>query len=124
MRQPDIEIYLKDTDHQAVAAWLAQRLGEVTPWQPQGRTLKCQAGKIPITWLPKACGSWHSLLLESAETPWPDDLCCAREAYTALHTEVRCAAGGWQETADDESAAIWISISTRGEHPIQWASQG
>ncbi len=37
MRQPDIEIYLKDAEHAAVAAWLEQALG------PHGQTLKCTA---------------------------------------------------------------------------------
>ncbi|HHN1929579.1 TPA: hypothetical protein ACRNX9_005870, partial [Pseudomonas aeruginosa] len=39
MRQPDIEIYLKDAEHAAVAAWLEQALGPCGPWQEHGQTL-------------------------------------------------------------------------------------
>ncbi|MGH8352588.1 MAG: hypothetical protein ACRERY_03555, partial [Pseudomonas sp.] len=73
MRQPDIEIYLKDADHQAITTWLSEALGPCTPWQQKGQTFKCRANGIPVTWLPKAVGKWHSLLLESDATPWADD---------------------------------------------------
>ena len=42
MRQPDIEIYLKDAEHAAVAAWLEQALGPCGPWQERGQTLGSQ----------------------------------------------------------------------------------
>lgn len=71
MRQPDIEIYLKDADHTAIGEWLSNALGTCTPWQQKGQTYKCKAGDVPVTWLPKAVGKWHSLLLESDTTPSP-----------------------------------------------------
>ncbi|RMS45922.1 hypothetical protein ALP65_00396 [Pseudomonas aeruginosa] len=93
MRQPDIEIYLKDAEHAAVAAWLEQALGPCGPWQEHGQTLKCTArgehGAVRVTWLPKAVGKWHSLFLESDSTPWDDDLACARAAHAALGVEIR-----------------------------------
>ena len=38
MRQPDIEIYLKDADvdHKAIAAWLGAALGPCTDWVQRG----------------------------------------------------------------------------------------
>ena len=54
MRQPDIEIYLKDADHIAIANWLGEALGPCSPWQQKGQTFKCRAGNIPVVWLPKA----------------------------------------------------------------------
>ena len=73
MRQPDIEIYLKDADvdHKQIAEWLAQAIGPCSEWQQKGQTFKCKAGNIPVTWLPKAVGKWNSLYLESEQTPWP-----------------------------------------------------
>lgn len=64
MRQPDIEIYLKDADvdHKAIAAWLGAALGPCTDWVQRGQTYKCKAGDVPVTWLPKAVGKWNSLL--------------------------------------------------------------
>src|SRR3546814_18715234 len=79
MRQPDIEIYLRDASQEAVGKWLAQAIGSCSAWQQKGQTFKCSAAGIPVTWLPKAVGKWHCLLLESDATPWDDDLACARE---------------------------------------------
>lgn len=120
MRQPDIEIYLRDASQQAVTEWLEQAIGSCSPWQQKGKTFKCQAGEIPVTWLPKAVGKWHSLLMESSATPWEDDIACARAAYQALNVEIRCAPGGWQEEESVEDADRWISISERGEDEIIW----
>lgn len=121
MRQPDIEIYLKDADHDAVAAWLAQALGPCTEWQQKGQTFQCRAGDdIPVTWLPKAVGKWHSLYLESDATPWEDDLACAQAAYAALDVEIRCAPGSWEEDESDEQADQWLRISADGVQEITW----
>ena len=120
MRQPDIEIYLKDASQQAVSDWLAEAIGPCTPWQQKGKTFKCRAGEIPVTWLPKAVGKWHSLLLESDATPWADDIACARAAFAALGVPVRCAPGSWQEEEAEEEADRWISVSERGEEEILW----
>ena len=84
MRQPDIEIYIKDADQAAVSAWLEKALGPCSEWRAQGETFKCTAGSIPATWLPKAVGKWNSLFLDSDKTPWDDDVACARDACAAL----------------------------------------
>lgn len=120
MRQPDIEIYLRDAEHPAIATWLSAAIGPCSPWQQKGQTYKCMAGKIPVTWLPKAVGKWHSLLLESADTPWADDLECARAACAALGVEVRCAPGGWSEEESPEEADRWLRVSSDGVETITW----
>lgn len=120
MRQPDIEIYLKDADHRAIAAWLTDAIGPCSEWQSKGQTYKCLAGDVPVTWLPKAAGKWHSLYLESDATPWEDDLACARAAYAALNVEIRCATGGWQEEDSLEDADRWVRIADDGESEIVW----
>ena len=73
-----------------------------------------------MTWLPKAVGKWHCLLLESDATPWADDLACARAAHQALGVEIRCAPGGWQEEEAEEEADRWIRVSADGEEEIVW----
>lgn len=120
MQQPDIEIYLKDVDQQAVADWLGTAIGPCTSWQRKGQTFKCHAGEVPVTWLPNAVGKWHSLYLESAATPWADDLACARAAYAALGVQVRCAPGSWDENQGEEDADRWIRVDADGESEILW----
>lgn len=120
MRQPDIEIYLKDAEHALVTQWLEQSLHSPLVWQSAGQTLKTRAGSIPITWLPRAVGTWHCLLLESDATPWETDLACARAAFQALNVEIRCMPGSWQEEEGEEAADHWISVGPEGERDILW----
>ena len=42
MRQPDIEIYIKDADQAAVGAWLEKALGPCSEWRAQGETFRLQ----------------------------------------------------------------------------------
>ena len=120
MRQPDIEIYLKDASQQAVTDWLSEALGPCSEWQQRGQTFKCRAGDIPLTFLPKAVGKWHSLLLESDATPWADDVACAQAAFAALGVEVRCAPGGWSEEQGEENADLWIKVNAEGTQEFIW----
>jgi hypothetical protein len=120
MRQPDIEIYLKDAELPAVTAWLEQAIGPCTPWQTRGQTSRCRAGAIPVTWLPKAVGRWSSLLLESDQTPWEDDLTCAKAAFAALGVQVRCAPGSWSEEQGETDADRWLKVTAEGVSEIQW----
>ena len=120
MRQPDIEIYLKDASQQAVTDWLSEALGPCSAWQQRGQTFKCRAGDIPVTFLPKAVGKWHSLLLESDATPWADDVACAEAAFAALGVEVRCAPGGWSEEQGEENADLWIKVNAEGTQEFIW----
>jgi hypothetical protein len=122
MQQPDIEIYLKDADvdHRAITAWLTGALGPCTPWVQKGQVWKCMAAQVPVTWVPMAVGKWNSLYLESAQTPWVDDLACARAAHLALGVEVRCAPGGWVEEEGEDDADRWIRVSADGEQEITW----
>ena len=124
MRQPDIEIYLKDADQPAITEWLSQALGTCSEWRQQGQTYKCtvdyQGTVIPVTWLPKAVGKWNSLLLESDATPWEDDLACAKAAAAALDVQVRCAPGSWEEEQGEEDADRWIKVTSAGIEEIIW----
>ena len=124
MRQPDIEIYLKDADvdHKAIAAWLGAALGPCTDWVQKGQTYKCKAGSVPVTWLPKAVGKWNSLYLESDQTPWDDDIACARAmganslaVATGRHVLSELAAHRPTALLPDlvDAAAFWRIIESR-----------
>ena len=121
MRQPDIEIYLKEAvTYKDVEAWLANVLGPCTDWKKKGETWKCTAGDVPVTWMPKAVGKWNSLYLDSDQTPWEDDIACAKAAFAALNIEVRCAPGSWAEEQGEADADRWVRISADGEEEITW----
>ena len=114
MRQPDIEIYVKDLDRSLIEAWLSSALGAPCQWQEKGRVSRCECAGIPIVWFEKAVGKWHSLLLESANTPWADDTQCAQAVAAALNIQVRCAPGSWQEAEGDTQADNWLSVHPDG----------
>lgn len=121
MRQPDIEIYVKDIDRTAITAWLETALNATCTWQEKGRVSRCECAGIPVVWFEKAVGKWHSLLLESANTPWADDTECALAAAAALQTNVRCAPGSWQEADGDSNVDQWLSTSADGSvESIVW----
>ena len=103
-----------------VAQWLGEALGPCSDWQQKGQTFKCKAGDVPVTWLPKAVGKWHSLLLESDSSPWATDRDCAEAACAALGVEVRCAIGGWSEDESDEAADRWLRVTSEGVSEITW----
>ena len=120
MRQPDIEIYVKECDMTAIAEWLSQAIGPCTPWQKRGQMQRCQAGGINVTWTNKAVGSWHSLWLDSDQTPWATDTECAQAAFAALGVEIRCAPSGWDEEEDMEQADRWLKVTSEGVEEIVW----
>ncbi|MFP3517328.1 hypothetical protein SB766_14145 [Pseudomonas sp. SIMBA_077] len=121
MRQPDIEIYLKEAvTYKDVAEWLSTVLGTCSQWTQKGQVWKCTAGNVPVTWMPKAVGKWNSLFLDSDQTPWDDDIACARDAFKALNVEVRCAPGSWEEAQGEDDADRWIRVSADGEEEITW----
>ncbi|MDY7218678.1 hypothetical protein TOI97_03700 [Denitrificimonas sp. JX-1] len=112
MRQPDIEIYVKDSDRSTVSLWLATALNmPVCTWLEKGRVSRCQYGDIPAVWFEHAVGKWHSLLLESENTPWATDLECAQAAAAYLQVQVRCATGSWQEADGEEDADRWLQVN-------------
>lgn len=124
MKQPDIEIYLKNIELTTITQWLQNCLGECSAWQLKGNTYQCytQERQIPISFYPKAVGNWHCLYFASNATPWPDDLACAKAANRHLNIEVRCAPNGWTEEIDEsvEQADRWLSVNQQQITEITW----
>ena len=121
MRQPDIEIYIKESHREAISAWLTAALGASCEWQQKGRVSRCICAGIPVVWFENAVGKWHSLLLESNHTPWLDDAQCAQAAAAHLQVNVRCAPGSWQEADGDTDVDRWLQVSADGSlETITW----
>lgn len=120
-RYPDIEIYLKRIDSDAISRWLQQRFEQCSPLHQQGTSSHYRIAHGPhcisVLVVEKAQGIFTSLAFDSDQTPWPTDLDCAREAAVYFDCEVRCNASGWQEGDDPDE---WLSISAEGEKLISW----
>ncbi|QCF26449.1 hypothetical protein [Hydrocarboniclastica marina] len=120
----DIEIYLKDPDPAAVQDWLERHFDRVqlsVSGNGKAHTghAELKGRSVPVKLFLKAVGQYASLLFDGPDTPWDDDLSCARDAHSSLGVEVRCAADAWHE-GEDMHDELWWSLSEKGERQIQW----
>jgi hypothetical protein len=121
-KQPDIEIYVREASVADIRAWLEKKLGALVDEPSRGTMSKfvvdIDGSKVPVRITTAAPGkAWTSVWLDSPDTPWADDLACARDCFAALGKEVRCATGGWNEDDDPDA---FIKINADGETPISW----
>lgn len=122
--QPDIEIYVLSCPTDRITSWLNKRFSIVSTTTPSDLctkvTLIHEEKHIPVTILEQAAGKrFTSIWFDSANTPWKDDITCAREAFEALTCEVRCNFQGWEEEGDQDPDQWW-KISSHGEGPFIW----
>lgn len=120
---PDIEIYIKKPDPEEIVAWLQQALGETT-YHGTVKTglhhysVQYQDKALPVMIFPKAAGkAYTSVWFDTPDTPWQDDLDCAKAAADFLKTEVRCTRGGWSESQDPDE---WLKVTDQGVEEIIW----
>lgn len=125
MRQPDIEIYLREDHLDNFFQWLNQHIGvlHLDPWSGATRRGTLQNGQtpIPLMIVRKAAGKWASVWFISEYTPWSTDLECARAIAAGLQVEVRCSVGTWEESQGDADADRWMKVTATEEDEFVWA---
>ncbi|WP_100641107.1 hypothetical protein [Marinobacter salexigens] len=121
----DLEIYIRDLEAGAVARWLESHVEQLELDDSNiTSVIKGTAffsdSFLKITLYPQAFGKrFTSLLIEGERLPWNSDLECARSAWRALESEVRCSPGEWKEgeaIGDDK----WWRLDDRGEQLAVW----
>jgi len=117
---PDIEIYLKRPDLDAIRQWLDERLGIRDEFaRGEARVFLLGEAALECVVIENAVrGGYTSVWFRSAQTPWPDDRSCAVEAHERFGIEVRCSAGPWED-GDDEDGN-WIRLTDQGEQRANW----
>lgn len=126
MRQPDIEIYLRDDHLDALLDWLDSKVGTLALQAPAGQTQRGVLGTanpIPLMIVRKASGKWASIWFESPDTPWATDAECARAVHAGIGQEVRCSVGGWTESDGEADADRWLKVNADGETEFVWAQK-
>ncbi len=121
----DLEIYIRDLKPGAVFGWLEGQLDQLQlddsdVASVMKGTAVYDGAKLRITLYPGAFGKrFTSLLLEGDRLPWGSDLECARSAWRAVETEIRCSPGDWKEgePVDEDK---WWRLDHRGEHQVVW----
>lgn len=124
-RFPDIEIYLMKPDPQAVRQWLEQSLSgqveELTSGAGHRHWRVTQAARVMDIFLNEnAEKNFASLWIKQNDTPWNNDLDCARSAHQALGCEIRCSDSGWQESEGENGDGGWIKLIRGEEKPLRW----
>lgn len=120
-RFPDIEVYVKGVDIDALLGWLHDTVqATLTPagkghWRGEGQGENGAA--IPCMIMEKAADGFTSLSLDSDATPWPRDIDCARALHAALGGEVRCSPGGWLPGEEPE---CYICLKKGEESTLIW----
>lgn len=117
-RFPDIEIYLMKASADDVLRWLKQHISPLKEHSTeQGR--HWVANNMDIFFHEQAEKNFSSLWFKQNQTPWNNDLECARSAHHALGCEVRCTDSSWQEDAE-HSQGGWIKIIRGQEKAFTW----
>ena len=119
---PDIEIYLLNCTREDIESWLTSRFEAFQTGKHHypiyNYSIHHHGHDIPVMLVENAAEKrFTSLWFNSAETPWPTDQACAEEVFAALHCEVRCAPGGWQEGDEPD---LWWRVNAQGEGLITW----
>lgn len=129
MKQPDIEIYIKNTNADEIREWLSQQFQSISfdtlndEAIEQGRLIKGSVKidtDIPVVITPKAAGkAFTSVWFQSEKTPWQDDLNCA-ESFIAMHSrEIRCSASSWTEE-EGENEEKWWCLEGEQKRLVRW----
>jgi len=121
----DLEIYVDNSDVEAITAWLGNALPhfEVTRSSKKGCKFRCgQTGLVASGMVVLNAGrtGFTSVWIDSKDTPWADDVEMGRSAFSALNSEVRCVESAWSNGDDPDQ---WLQINAQGEHVIQWVTE-
>ncbi len=114
---PDIEVYVKGKSEEELVEWLTTALGTAEyQGKKQGGLLHYQVSyqdkQLPVLIMPAVVGkAWNSLWFDTPDTPWEDDLSCAKQIAKELETEVRCIRSGWDEEQDPDE---WLKVLSDG----------
>lgn len=118
---PDIEVYIRSVETSTLLAWLAETLSatlqQTGPQSWHGKGVGHDGAEIPCLLIERAMGGFTSLWFDSAATPWPRDIDCARALHTALGGEVRCSPGGW---LPGEEPDTFVKLINGVESTIEW----
>ena len=123
VKQPDIEIYVKDISFNDIQTWLTNIFEPVTLPSFNGKPVSTNVGaspKIPVMITPNAAGkAFTSIWFQSDQTPWKNDEECAISFLAVNDTEVRCSAYSWLE-GEEEYSEQWLCITRNEKRLIQW----
>jgi hypothetical protein len=121
--QTDIEIYIQGATLDDVEQWLSGVFEVLDLERQHAGTMRGSVAldesteRCELLVLEKAVKGFTSVWFKQNQTPWDDDLECARSAWHAMQRQVRACAGGWRE---GEEADLFHRIDSSGESTQPW----
>ena len=118
---PDIEIYVKRVELDAVRTWLSKHF-EITNSKntregvvfdlknPAKEAFQCVVAENVVK------GGFASIWFKKNVTQWHTDRDCAIDAYAYFQLEVRCSTGGWE--GEDEGG--WFRFVDDDIKTVNW----
>lgn len=122
--QTDIEIYLLSCSTENIMAWLEEEFVLIKKNEISKLCSKVivnsNGSDIEVTILKQAAGKrFTSVWFDSDQTPWKNDIDCAKQAFKSLNCEVRCNLQTWEEGGEQDPDQWW-QINAHGEGPFIW----
>lgn len=114
---PDIEIYIKRPNLDALIAWIEISIGPSSHSTRGTTTQIAFPDKTSCIIVENAVkGGYTSVWFKSSRTPWATDRDCALAAWLHFQIETRCSSGGWNGL--DEQG--WLRFTDAGEAIVNW----
>jgi len=122
MQQPDVEVYIKTNDLDAIESWLQSQFEQWQKTSERPKHLQFSGAyngePIPVHLMEKTPSkAFTCLWIDSAHSPWQDDRSLAQQLFAALQKEVRFTLGSW---ASEQEPDAWQAINDQGETSITW----
>ncbi|MGB2390048.1 MAG: hypothetical protein ACPH77_03580 [Pseudomonadales bacterium] len=122
-RYPDLEVYVKTSDLDELAAMLDQILS-LSPWDKSDSVycarIDSQRGDSEVYLRPRAYKNFASIWIKKNVTPWSTDHDLALALGEKTNTEIRCSTGSWSDIESDEQA-LWWRIRNGISKQVQWS---
>ncbi len=122
----DVEIYLENTSAETCFVWLNEQFDALT-LRPKTKGIPKKAQLYSAQWhessflvliYENVITGYTSIWIDSSNLPWNDDEDCGKAAASALNTNVRITAGGWQQNDEPD---LWLEITPAGDSQrITW----
>ncbi|MBV1881379.1 MAG: hypothetical protein KUG82_07080 [Pseudomonadales bacterium] len=120
-KSPDIEIYVQDTTLTEITEWLDNVFDTLAQTKSQKNQSYYQASwqniSMTILVFKHVIKGYTSIWIDSPNSPWKNDIECARDAQIAFKTDVRCIQGSWEDSEDPD---LWWFINNEGEGSLIW----
>jgi|SaaInlStandDraft_1057018.scaffolds.fasta_scaffold11930_2 hypothetical protein len=123
LRYPDLEVYIKSSELDALAAMLDQML-PLTPWERSDSVycarIELQSENSEVHLRAGAYKKFTSIWIKTNVTTWATDHDLALALSQSTDLEIRCSIGSWSGVESDEPE-LWWRVKNGLSQQVQWS---